>query len=146
MINLITDDNGTADDPSDDLMGLSVPADQTLALIGGNVFIDGGTISTSEGRIELGSVAENSTVSLTPVEQGFDFGYEGVANFQDISLSNDASVTSTGANTGDIELQGRNISLTEGSSIDLNTNEGQVGNINIIAAESLTLQGNGEEI
>ena len=142
-LSMITDDNGTADDPSDDLMGLSVPADQTLALIGGNVFIDGGTISTPGGRIELGSVAENSTVSLTPVEQGFDFGYEGVANFQDISLSNDASVTSTGANTGDIELQGRNISLTEGSSIDLNTNEGQVGNIDIIAAESLTLQGNG---
>ncbi len=140
------DDSGTPDDFSDDLTGLSVSADETLALIGGNVFIDGGSISTTGGRIELGSVAENSIVSITPVEKGFDFGYEEVANFQDISLSSDASVPSSGANTGDIEVQGKNISLIEDSSIGITTSEGQAGDVNIIAAESLTLDGDFPEV
>jgi large exoprotein involved in heme utilization and adhesion len=39
------------------------------------------------GRIELGSVAPNSLVSLNPISEGWAFGYEGVQNFQDIQVS-----------------------------------------------------------
>ncbi len=135
------------DDSFEDLIGLRVFEDQTLALIGGDVLIEGGFVSTIGGRIELGSVAENSTVSITPVEKGFDFGYEEVANFQDISLSFAALVNNLDANPGDIELQGRNISLIEGSQIGISAEfEGQAGDVNIIASESLTLDGNGAEV
>ena len=127
------------DDTGENSIGLRVLTDETLALIGGNVLIEGGLLTTEGGRIELGSVAENSTVSINPVEKGFDFGYEEVTNFQDISLSSDALVESSEANTGDIEVQGRNISLIEDSSIEITTSDGQPGDLNIIATESLTL-------
>ena len=70
----------------DNLVGLRVPEDQTLALIGGDVAIEGGFLSTVGGRIEIGSVAENNTVSLTQIEKGWDIGYEGIDNFQDINF------------------------------------------------------------
>ena len=131
----------------DNLVGLRVPANETLALIGGNIFINGGFLTTIGGRIELGSVAENSRVSLTPIEQGFDVSYEEVANFQDISLSSAALVNNEGVNPGDIEVQGRNISLIEGSQIGIAAAiEGQAGNLTVIASESLSLDGNGIEV
>jgi filamentous hemagglutinin family protein len=136
-------DNGTN---FEDLIGLRVPEDKTLGLIGGDIAIEGGFVSTVGGRIELGSVGENSTVSITPVEKGFDFSYEGVNNFQDINLSTAAFVESRGENTGGIQVQGNNISLVEGSQITINTEAGQAGNLDVVAAESLTLDGNSAEV
>ena len=144
---IVTDDFGTPDDfNDDDLIGLRVFEERTLALLGGNIFIDGGFLSTIGGRIELGSVAENSTVSITPVAKGFDFDYTEASNFQDISLSFAAVVNNFGTSTGDIDVQGNNISLIEGSTIGTETFEGQAGDINIIAAESLILDGNAAEV
>ena len=138
---ILTDDSG------EDLIGLRVFEDQTLALIGGEISIEGGFLSTIGGRIELGSVAGNSTVSITTIEKGFDFSYEQVASFQDISLSGAALVNNLDPNAGNIEVQGGNISLIQGSGIGISAeNEGQAGDINIIASESLTLDGNALEI
>ncbi len=143
---LFTDDNNTPDNFDDDsLIGLDVPEDQTIGLIGGNVLIEEGFITTTGGRIELGSVGGNSTVSLTEVTKGWDVGYEGVENFGNIELSGAALVTTEIANTGDIEVQGGNISLIEGSQIGLNTTAGQAGNLTVIASESLSLDGNAVE-
>ena len=143
VINRSIFDNGTN---LEDLVGLRVPANKTLALIGGDISIKGGFLSTIGGRIELGSVGENSTVSITPIEKGFDFSYEGVNNFRDINLSVAAFVESRGENTGDIQVQGRNISLVEGSQIAINTEAGQAGNLDILASDSLTLDGNALEV
>ncbi|MGL5835344.1 MAG: filamentous hemagglutinin N-terminal domain-containing protein, partial [Waterburya sp.] len=121
----------------DNSVGLSVPKDKTLALIGGDLSLAGGIISTEGGRIELGSVGKNSTVSLTKIAQGWDVGYEGVENFQDLSLTGQAVVESKGTDTGDIEVQGQNISVLEGSSIDILTSEGKAGNLRIFAADSV---------
>jgi filamentous hemagglutinin family protein len=137
---LVTDDTG------EDFIGLRVSEDETLGLIGGDIAIEGGILSTLGGRIELGSVGENSTVSITPVEKGFDFSYEGVNNFQDINLSTAAVVESRGENTGGIQVQGNNISLVEGSKITINTEAGQAGNLDVIASGSLTLDGNSAEV
>ena len=134
---------------SDDtgLVGLRVLADNTLALIGGNVLIDGGFLTSPGGRIELGSVADNSVVNLTSIEKGFDISYEDGTNFQDINLSFAAFVSTFDANPGDIEVQGRNISLIEGSQLGINAQfEGQAGNVNVIASESLTIDGNAIEV
>ena len=130
----------------DNLVGLRVPADQTLALIGGDVAIEGGILSTQGGRIEIGSVAGNNTVSLTQVEKGWNFGYEGVENFQDINFTGGAFVVTAGENTGNIEVQGRNITLVEGSEIAINTSEGTAGNLTVVASESLELSGNTAEV
>lgn len=137
------DDGGTPDDPTDDdLIGLRVSDDNTIGLIGGNVLLDSGSVSSTGGRIEIGSVAGNNTVSLTGVAEGWDIGYEGVTNFQDINLTASAFVESFEENTGDIEIQGRNISLLEGSQIAINSKVGQAGNISVIASESLSIDSN----
>lgn len=50
------------DDTGEDLIGLRVLVNKTLALIGGEVSIEGGFLSTIGGRIEIGSVADNNRV------------------------------------------------------------------------------------
>jgi len=142
-----TDEMNTPDNfDDDDFIGLRVGEDRTLALIGGEILIEGSFLSALGGRIELGSVTENSRVSITPVTKGFDFGYEEVSDFKDINLSSEALINNLDFNAGDIDLRGRNVSLIEGSAIGIGTIfEGQTGNINITASESLTLDGNGSE-
>jgi filamentous hemagglutinin family protein len=72
---------------------LFVPFNKTLALVGGNVTLEGKVILAAGnengfgGQIELGSVARTSLVSLIPKNQGWSLGYEGVKNFLDIELS-----------------------------------------------------------
>ncbi|MFA9202106.1 MAG: filamentous hemagglutinin N-terminal domain-containing protein, partial [Candidatus Nanopelagicaceae bacterium] len=130
----------------DNLVGLSVPKDATLALIGGDIDLEGGIMSTDGGRIELGSVGENSTVGLRAVAQGWDLDYSEVENFLDLNLTEGAFVESRGADTGDIQVQARNISLLEGSEIAINTNEGVAGNLKVVATDSLEISGNGAEL
>jgi filamentous hemagglutinin family protein len=125
----------------DNLVGLSVPKDKTLALIGGDISLKGGIISTEGGRIELGSVGKNSTVSLSKVAQGWDIGYEGVNNFRDLNLKGAAVVESRGADTGNIEVQARDISLLEGSNIGMQTSGGKAGVLRIAARDSVQISG-----
>jgi filamentous hemagglutinin family protein len=131
----------------ENLVGLNVAKDATLALIGGDISFPGGIVSSDGGRIELGSVGANSTVSLTKIDQGWDVGYEGVENFRDLNLTGAAFVESRNqesreADTGDIEVQARNISLLEGGQIAINTSEGKAGNLRVAAADSLEISGN----
>jgi filamentous hemagglutinin family protein len=132
---------------ADNLVGLSVPKDATLALIGGDIALKDGIISTEGGRIEFGSVGENSSVSLTKIAQGWDVGYKGVENFQDLNLTgSSAFVESRGADTGDIEIQARNVSLIEGSEIAINTSKGKAGNLKVVATDSLKISGNAADV
>lgn len=52
-------------------VGLQVQQDKTLALIGGDIALEGGNLTAKGGRIELGSVAGNSLVSLNSTNQGW---------------------------------------------------------------------------
>ena len=45
-------------------IGLEVDSGRTLALVGGDITIENGVLTAPEGRIELGSVDDNSLVSL----------------------------------------------------------------------------------
>jgi filamentous hemagglutinin family protein len=110
---------------------LQVLPGRTLAMLGGDVLIKGdgqqppkppirGLIAP-EARIELGSVAGNSLVSLTPIAEGFALGYEGVQNFQDIRLFQAALITTDGAadgqSSGAIQLRGRTIAIADNSRV-----------------------------
>ncbi len=97
--------------------GLQVQPGKTLALVGGDITLDGGNLTAEAGRIELGSVASPSLVSLTANAQGFALGYENVQNFRDIQLSQVAYVDASGEGSGDIQVQGRRVTLTDGSTI-----------------------------
>jgi len=124
-------------------VGLEVPAGQTLALVGGDVAIPGGILTAAGGRIELGSVGGNSSVSLTVLDQGFTLGYAGVQNFQDIQLSQGATVDASGEGGGNIQVQGGRVVLTEDSGILSQTFGSQDGGTVSIQATQFIAEGGG---
>lgn len=98
---------------------LEVGLGQTLALVGGNVQIDGAALYTSVelpgGRVELGGLAGEGTVGL--VANGPNLGLSfpvGVAR-GDVSLSNGAVVDVVGDDGGSIGINARNLTMTQGS-------------------------------
>lgn len=134
-------------DPSGFPLGLQVPSNKTLALIGGEIALDEGFVTTPGGRIELGSVSGNSFINLIPTDKGWTFGYEGVQNFQDITLSKAAFVGSSDFLGADIQMQGRRITITEGSQVSSVADvDGQAANFNIRASEQLELIGTTQDL
>lgn len=134
--------------PSASPLGLQVQSGKTLGLVGGEMRLETGNMTAPGGRIELGSVAGNSAVNLNPTNGGFALSYEGVQNFQDIHLSGGANVDVTSFNplvaSGDVRVQGRRVTLTEGSQISSFT-IGAIssGSIVVTASESVELLGTG---
>lgn len=121
--------------------GLQVRSGQTLALVGGEVRLQGGNLTAAEGRVELGSVA-GGMVTLTPTNPGWTLGYQNVQTFGDIRLSQAASVDASGNSGGVIQVQSRNISLTDGSALlTLTAGSGQGGQLNINATGSVEVSG-----
>ena len=130
----------TTVDLIDTSFGLRVQPNATLALIGGDVALEGGTLKTAGGRIELGSVAGPISVSLTPVDKGWALGYEGVQNLQDIQLSQQTAVDASGLGGGDVQVWGRRVTLTNGSQIEASTiGSGPGGTLAVTTSEVVEL-------
>lgn len=122
--------------------GLQTPANHTLALVGGQLDLEGGNLTSEAGRIELGSVAETGLVSILPTDNGFTFGYEDIDRFGDVNLVKAASVDVSGSGSGDLRIQGRNLSLTDGSAIIANTLGTDNGNdLEISTSDSIEVAG-----
>lgn len=119
--------------------GLRVAPGKTLALVGGDVDLQGSTLTAEQGRIELGSVSDGQ-VNLNPVSLGFALNYQNVKSLRDIRLSQKALANASGG--GSIQVQGNNVSLTDGS-LMLIQNQGELfgGNISANVAQSLEVSG-----
>ncbi len=127
-------------------VGLQVLPGKTLALVGGNLVLESGSLTAASGHIELGSVGANSFVSLQPINQGWVLGYEDVQNFQDIQLIPQNNIFSyvdvSGQGSGSIQIQGRNVQIFGGSQIAANTlGSGNKGDVTVNASESVELIG-----
>jgi filamentous hemagglutinin family protein len=113
-------------------VGLQVQPGKTLALVGGDVVLEGGNLTAASGRVELGSVASNSLVNLKSTVQGWILGYEGVQNFQKIQLIQrtvdgsgiPSQVDVTGVGGGNIQVQGKSVELIGPFVILRNRNNG----------------------
>jgi filamentous hemagglutinin family protein len=128
-------------DGTEVISGLQVQPGKTLALVGGNLTLEGGYLTAPEGRIELGSAGDSSAVSLAPTSGGWALGYQAVRNFQDINLSQAATVDTSGEGGGAIQVRGRRVTLTEGSQI-LSNSSSRTGNpVTVTASESVELSG-----
>jgi len=128
-----------------DGVGLQVQQGKTLALIGGDITLDGGNITAEDGNVELGSVAGNSLVSLSPTNQGWAFGYEGVQNFQNIELIKSKQILSTidthGEGNSNVQMQGKLVRIA-GSNVILvyPLKEQSGGNLTVNASESVVVE------
>jgi filamentous hemagglutinin family protein len=153
-------------------VGLGVNDEQTLALIGGNILIDGGTLRSSGGRIELGSVAAAGDVGLMSHRNGFTTSFDDIDSFGTIQLANQSIVDASGTGGGAIRLRAGLVDLSGGSAIRSDTlgagngrpiaiatnrfrlsegsfvgaatfGEGDGGQIRVLATESARLEGEG---
>ncbi|HAX75433.1 MAG TPA: filamentous hemagglutinin [Cyanobacteria bacterium UBA11372] len=160
-------------DGKETVVGLQVLPERTLALVGGDVRLEGGYLTSaagsinlsdvgatlidnngnpivvdqaSGGRIEVGGVGANSQVQIVQQPENpqiLSLNYQGVTNFQDIQLSRLAVIDASGDGGGEIHVQGRRITVSEGSLIRSNTLGANPGGTLVVnASESVELIGN----
>ncbi|MEH2320340.1 S-layer family protein [Nostoc sp.] len=130
-------------DRSNNPVGLSVTSGNNLALIGGEVALDGGVLNAPSGHIELGSVS-NGTINLNTSSPHWNFDYGNIKQFGNIHLSHQSLADASGTPAGSIHFQGRNISLQDASAALLvNQGSNNSGDISVNASESLQLGGVG---
>ncbi len=135
----------------DQITGLQVAPGNTLALIGGNISLTGGTIAAPSGHIELGSVDGTSgvlpNVTINAAPNGWSFDYSKVSSFGNITLSQLAAAYAKSDGGGSITVQGGLITVTDGSQIIiLNTGLKPSGQININASQEFDLIGTAPDL
>jgi filamentous hemagglutinin family protein len=99
------------------IAGLKVQPQKTLALVGGDIALMGGTLTAERGRIELGSVGQDQFVGLDVRGPIWRLDYTNVNQFRAIYLSQRSLVDVSGAGAGAIQVQGQHLRLTDGSLI-----------------------------
>ncbi|WP_414586450.1 filamentous hemagglutinin N-terminal domain-containing protein [Scytonema sp. PCC 10023] len=130
---------------SGEIVGLSVEPGATLGLVGGEVAVAGGHLTSLGGRVELGSVGANNTVSLTSTNPGWLLGYQGITNFQNVRLTDAANIAVNGDGRGSIAMNGNNIDILSKSKITAGINGGfqfsgtQAGEIALNASGKVTV-------
>jgi filamentous hemagglutinin family protein len=122
--------------------GLQVKPGETLALVGKGVKLEGGNLFADGGRIEVGSINSPSLVNLIATAGNWSLDYGDVASFQDIKLSERASVdVSSTFGSGSIQIQGQNVSLDGGAAVFSFTGSQPGGTIQVNATDTVNVTG-----
>ncbi|BAY13822.1 beta strand repeat-containing protein [Calothrix sp. NIES-2098] len=101
-------------DRSQNPIGLQIQAGNTLGLIAKGVNFSSGVVTTNGGgHLEIGSISDG-LVKLNLTSTGLVGDYSAVSQFNDINFAKQSLLDASGSG-GSIQLQGRNISFTEGS-------------------------------
>ncbi|MEH2317599.1 two-partner secretion domain-containing protein [Nostoc sp.] len=121
---------------------LSVPESQSLVLLGGDVNLERATLEAQDGRVELGGLAGVGTVKLNIDNNNFRLSFPDSVARADVSLTNLATVTVSGEGGGGIQVQGKRVTLADGSEITVNTLVSKSGGTLVVnASESVELLG-----
>ncbi|MEL7008283.1 MAG: filamentous hemagglutinin N-terminal domain-containing protein [Cyanobacteria bacterium J06588_4] len=122
-------------------LGLEVTSGKDLALIGGKIELVGGNLTAPGGKVSLGSVGEAGEVPLT-TDEGLTFDYDSIVRFDDINLTQASSINLSDIGSGSLQIQAKNIAITENSTIIANTLGTENGGIvNLQATDSLDIIG-----
>ncbi|MEO1593013.1 MAG: S-layer family protein [Cyanobacteria bacterium J06632_22] len=84
-----------------------------LAMVGGGIAFEGGQAYLADSRLSLGSVMPSSFVGLQDTANGWQLNYDNASGFNDITLSQEAVVSSFGS----LQTQARRLSIQEGSTL-----------------------------
>ncbi|KAM3095090.1 filamentous hemagglutinin N-terminal domain-containing protein [Phormidesmis sp. 146-35] len=129
-------------------IGLRVPAERSLLLVGGDVRFESGRIVSPGSRVELAGVSGQGTIALTGT--GNDLGLsvpDGVVR-SDVSLSNSARVDVQSRSGGSITVHTRNLTLANDSRLFTGISQGsgsvgaQTGDIIVNATDTVNLTNN----
>ncbi|WP_293146343.1 MULTISPECIES: S-layer family protein [unclassified Microcoleus] len=158
--------------PVSNKLGLAVDPGQTLALVGGDIQLQGGNLTAYTGQILLGSVKSPGLVQFEPTALGLNLNYGNIQNFGNIQM-NGAFINTSGLGGGKIDIRGGNVTVSssgiysltlgniDGRSIDINAQnlrvdkgsqiatatlgDGKGNNLNIRATDSVEMSGLGIE-
>ncbi|MEG4056209.1 MULTISPECIES: S-layer family protein [unclassified Microcoleus] len=156
--------------PVSNKLGLAVAPGQTLALIGGDIQLQGGNLTAYTGKILLGSVKSPGLVQFEPTALGLNLNYGNIQKFGNIEM-NGAFINTSGLEGGRINIRGGNVTLNgsrilaltlgniNGRGIHINAQllrvnrgsqistlalgDGAAGDINIRATDSVEMSGIG---
>ncbi|MCY6493867.1 two-partner secretion domain-containing protein [Leptolyngbya sp. GGD] len=121
---------------------------QSLLLVGGDVRLNRGVLSTIGGRIELGGLAGIGEVNITTGDQGLQLQFPKSAARSDVLL--DKSLIDLVQGGGNLSINSRNITLQSGSLIfagissELGSFTSQSGDITLNATETIQLDSESE--
>ncbi|MBD2491231.1 filamentous hemagglutinin N-terminal domain-containing protein [Aulosira sp. FACHB-615] len=91
---------------------------KSLILLGGNVILDGGILTTFDGKIDIGGLAENGSVSFSIYEENFHLSFPTTIAKSDIYLMQEARILNASIRAkGEVNLFGNNINISGESSI-----------------------------
>jgi filamentous hemagglutinin family protein len=94
--------------------GLAVEPGQTLALVGGDIELNQGSVTASTGQILLGSVASPGMVGLGATPFGLSLNYDKIFNFGNIEITNGSAIDTSGIGGGKVDIRGGNVNLNNG--------------------------------
>lgn len=97
--------------------GLRVPDGQSLLLLGGDVFNEGGWLRSPGGRIELGGLSGAGTVGLNISDRNFSLNFPANVALASVSLTDSADVNVASSGGGSIAVNARNMNVLGGSSL-----------------------------
>ncbi|MEG4133826.1 filamentous hemagglutinin N-terminal domain-containing protein [Microcoleus sp. Pol14C2] len=95
-------------------MGLAVAPRQTIALVGGELELNQGSVTASTGQILLGSVASPGMVGLGATSFGLSLNYDKIAKFGHIEITNGSLIDTSGIGGGKVDIRGGNVNFNNG--------------------------------
>ncbi|KYC42390.1 hypothetical protein WA1_20700 [Scytonema hofmannii PCC 7110] len=112
---------------------------QTLALVGGDVSVEGGSLRSPSGRIEIGGVADLGMVEIKGQQPDGVFRLTSLLfpeniGRSDVLLSKGAAINVTGAGEGSIAVNARNLDVLERSVLSAGIGDG-LGTIGAAAGD-----------
>ncbi|MBW4547992.1 MAG: S-layer family protein [Symplocastrum torsivum CPER-KK1] len=96
---------------------LQVPDGETLALVGGDVLLNGTSLQAAGGRVELGGVAGTGVVGLSISANDLRLSFPDALVLSNVSLSNEAGVFVLAGGGGSIAINAQNLNMAEGSEL-----------------------------
>jgi filamentous hemagglutinin family protein len=124
--------------------GLQVYPGNTLALVGGNITIDGGILTAPGGRVELASLGANASVAIDQNYPSVVLG-DVLGDRRDIQFSNKALVDVNGVDSGSIQIQGRQVDLISGAILWIQS-QNKGGQITINATDRILADGTSPDL
>ncbi|MEM8719136.1 MAG: filamentous hemagglutinin N-terminal domain-containing protein [Cyanobacteria bacterium P01_G01_bin.39] len=124
---------------------LRVASGQNLSLSGQDLNFSGAYLEAVGGKVNLSAVSANNVITFN---ENLEFDLSDNLSLSDIRFDNAASINVNGMGGGEIEVNARNLTLTENSIFNagINSNssdiESQAGDIVINVLENVTLESN----
>ncbi|HEY9851705.1 MAG TPA: filamentous hemagglutinin N-terminal domain-containing protein [Leptolyngbyaceae cyanobacterium] len=134
----------TAKDNQGQIIGLGVQTGKSIALVGGDISFASGRLTATEGRIEIGGIANSGTIGLKLDENNLSLNFPAEITRGNVTLTDDASVNVRGRNGGDIVINTNNFTAINGGRLMAVTEgAGNGGDIVVNANNNFTISGVG---